>query len=167
MKIIDILNREEMTLSFEVFPPKKETSLENVRAATEKIALLKPSFMSVTYGAGGGTSNYTIDIAKNIKEKCHVPMMAHLTCISSTKEGVKKQIGAIREAGIQNVMALRGDIPEAMQGEDRSGWDYHHAVTRCKARSHAMECCRRPAAIIWIRILHPAVADGHALRPRI
>ena len=128
MKIIDILNREEMTLSFEVFPPKKEPSLENVRAATEKIALLKPSFMSVTYGAGGGTSNYTIDIAKNIKEKCHVPMMAHLTCISSTKEGVKKQIGAIREAGIQNVMALRGDIPEAMQGEDRSGWDYHHAV---------------------------------------
>ena len=101
MKIIDILNREEMTLSFEVFPPKKETSLENVRAATEKIALLTPSFMSVTYGAGGGTS---------------------------TKEGVKKQIGAIREAGIQNVMALRGDIPEAMQGEDRSGWDYHHAV---------------------------------------
>ena len=110
MKIIDILNREEMTLSFEVFPPKKETSLENVRAATEKIALLKPSFMSVTYGAGGGTSNYTIDIAKNIKEKCHVPMMAHLTCISSTKEGVKKQIGAIREAGV-TVPVLPGIMP--------------------------------------------------------
>ena len=127
MKIIDILKKEEMTLSFEVFPPKKETSYESVRVATEKIAALKPAFMSVTYGAGGGTSNYTIDIARNIKDKYQVPLMAHLTCISSTKEAVKAQISAIREAGIRNVMALRGDIPEAMQDADRSSWDYHYA----------------------------------------
>ncbi len=127
MKIIDILKKEEMTLSFEVFPPKKETSYENVRIATEQIARLKPAFMSVTYGAGGGTSNYTIDIAKNIKDKYQVPLMAHLTCISSAKAVVRAQIDAIRTAGIQNVMALRGDIPEAMQDEDRSTWDYHYA----------------------------------------
>ena len=128
MKIIDILKKEEMTLSFEVFPPKKETSYENVRIATEEIAALKPAFMSVTYGAGGGTSNYTIDIARNIKEKYQVPLMAHLTCISSTKEDVKAQIRAIKAAGIQNVMALRGDIPDYMQEKDRSGWDYHYAA---------------------------------------
>ena len=128
MKIIDILKKEDMALSFEVFPPKKEVSYESVRMATEKIAALKPAFMSVTYGAGGGTSNYTIEIARNIKEKYQVPLMAHLTCISSTKEAVKAQINAIREAGIENVMALRGDIPEALQDADRSTWDYHYAA---------------------------------------
>ncbi len=128
MKIIDILQKDEMSLSFEVFPPKKDTAFENVRVATEKIAALHPSFMSVTYGAGGGRSRYTVDIAKNIEDKFDVPLLAHLTCISSTKEDVKNQIEAIRGAGIENVMALRGDIPEELQGSDRSDWDYHYAV---------------------------------------
>jgi len=142
MKIIDILKREEMTLSFEVFPPKKETSYESVRIATEKIAALKPAFMSVTYGAGGGTSNYTIEIARNIREKYRIPLMAHLTCISSTKEAVKAQISAIREAGIVNVMALRGDIPEALKDADRSSWDYHYASELIrKLREDSGEFC--------------------------
>ncbi len=127
MKIIDILKREEMSLSFEVFPPKKETSYDNVKAATEEIAKLKPAFMSVTYGAGGGTSAYTLDIGKNIKDNYGVPLLAHLTCISSSKDAVKEQIKAIKAAGIKNVMALRGDIPEDMKDEDRSNWDYNHA----------------------------------------
>ncbi len=138
MKIIDILKKDKMSISFEVFPPKKETSFEDVRIATEKIALLNPSFMSVTYGAGGGTSNYTIDIAKNIQDKYHVPLMTHLTCISSTKEGVRKQIEAIKNAGIKNVMALRGDIPENMKSEDRSSWDYHYAVELIRELKEAM-----------------------------
>ncbi len=128
MKIIDILNDKKMSLSFEVFPPKRETAYESVQAATEKIASLHPAFMSVTYGAGGGTSRYTLDIGKNIKEKYHVPMMAHLTCISSSKSTVADQIKAIKTAGIQNVMALRGDIPSDMADSDRSDWDYHYAV---------------------------------------
>ena len=127
MKIIDILKREEMSLSFEVFPPKKETSYDSVKSATEEIAKLKPSFMSVTYGAGGGTSAYTLDIGKNIKDNYGVPLLAHLTCISSSKDAVKAQIDAIKAAGIKNVMALRGDIPEDMKDEDRSNWDYNHA----------------------------------------
>lgn len=86
MKITDILAKEQMSLSFEVFPPKKETSFESVKTATEEIAALKPSFMSVTYGAGGGTSAYTLAVAKNIKEKYDVPMLAHLTCVSSDKK---------------------------------------------------------------------------------
>ena len=128
MKIIDLLNKETLSLSFEVFPPKTESGFESVRCATEEIARLRPSFMSVTYGAGGGTSAYTLDIAKNIKERYGVPSLAHLTCVSSTKETVRQKIAAIKEAGIENVMALRGDIPAVLADTDRSGWDYRHAI---------------------------------------
>lgn len=125
MKLTDILNQGKLTLSFEVFPPKSNTVFESVKQATEKIASLKPSFVSVTYGAGGGTSKYTLDIAKNIKEQYGVPTLAHLTCISSTKETVGKMIEEIKSAGIENVMALRGDIPEEEAKEKR---DYNHAA---------------------------------------
>lgn len=128
MKIIDIINQEQMSLSFEVFPPKKETSFASVRTATEEIAALKPAFMSVTYGAGGGTSEYTLAVAKNIKEKYNVPMLAHLTCVSSDKETVKRRIEELKEAGITNIMALRGDLTPELEKGDRSKWDYVHAV---------------------------------------
>ncbi len=128
MKIIDILQSGKLSLSFEVFPPKTETAFDSVKAATEEIARLHPSFMSVTYGAGGGTSRYTLDIARNIKERHGVPTLAHLTCVSSTKQTVAEKIAAIRDAGITNVMALRGDIPAEQAGADRSGWDYRYAV---------------------------------------
>ena len=127
MKIIDILKNEALSLSFEVFPPKTETVFESVKTATEEIAKLRPSFMSVTYGAGGGTSKFTLDIAKNIKELYGVPTLGHLTCVSSTRETVKEKIRQIREAGIENVMALRGDLTPDMEGQDRSGWAYRHA----------------------------------------
>ncbi len=128
MKITEILNQDKMSLSYEVFPPKQETSYENIKAATEQIATLKPAFMSVTYGAGGGPSSYTLDIVKNLKDDYKVPMLAHLTCISSSRETVEARIRDMKEAGIRNVMALRGDIPAEMQDSDRSGWDYHYAV---------------------------------------
>ena len=128
MKLIDILHSDNPMLSFEVFPPKTTTAFDSVKTATEEIAALKPAFMSVTYGAGGGTSQYTLDIARNIKETYGVPTLAHLTCVSSTRETVKEKIKAIRESGIQNVMALRGDIPADRCGEDRSAWDYRYAV---------------------------------------
>ncbi len=128
MKISDLLKKNGLFLSFEVFPPKTETSFESVKSATEEIAKLKPSFMSVTYGAGGGTSQYTLDIAKNIKNLYGVPTLAHLTCVSSTKETVHKRIEDIKAAGIQNVMALRGDIPKGMEDDDRSHWDYKFAI---------------------------------------
>ena len=128
MKISEILKQNKLTVSFEVFPPKTESNFESVKIATEEIAKLRPSFMSVTYGAGGGTSKYTLDIAKRIKEVYGVPSLAHLTCVSSTKETVRERIKDIRNAGIQNVMALRGDIPQDRISEDRSKWDYKHAV---------------------------------------
>lgn len=128
MKIIDLITKDTLSLSFEVFPPKTEMGFDSVRAATEEIAKLRPAFMSVTYGAGGGTSKYTLDIAKNIKELYGVPTLEHLTCVSSTKETVKQKIDEIMAAGIENVMALRGDIPKELQNSDRSRWDYRHAI---------------------------------------
>ncbi len=128
MKISKILERDALSLSFEVFPPKTDSSFDTVRHATEEIARLKPSFMSVTYGAGGGTSKYTLDIAKNIKKNYNVPTLAHLTCVSSTRDTVRSKINQLKEAGIENIMALRGDIPQGMENADRSTWDYNYAV---------------------------------------
>ena len=128
MKIIDLLQQNTLSLSFEVFPPKTESAFDSVKHATEEIAKLHPSFMSVTYGAGGGTSRYTLEIAKNIKQLHGVPTLAHLTCVSSTKETVHQKIENMKQAGITNVMALRGDIPEVLLGADRSGWSYHYAI---------------------------------------
>ncbi|MBR2043614.1 MAG: methylenetetrahydrofolate reductase [Clostridia bacterium] len=127
MKITDVISKGVPSLSFEVFPPKSETSFENVKAATEEIAKLCPSFMSVTYGAGGGTSKYTLDIAKNIKNLYGVPTLEHLTCVSSKRETVKERIAEIKAAGIENVMALRGDIPENGSFDIRKS-DYKHAI---------------------------------------
>ena len=128
MKLTEIFKQGKLSLSFEVFPPKNDTAFDSVKHATEEIAKLNPSFMSVTYGAGGGTSKYTLDIAKNIKQTYGVPTLAHLTCVSSTKETVKQRIDDMKTAGIENVMALRGDIPTELEGTDRSKWDYKHAV---------------------------------------
>ncbi len=125
MKIREILNNGKLNLSFEVFPPKTDSSFDSVISAVNQIAALKPSFMSVTYGAGGGVSRYTLDIAENIKEKYNVPSLAHLTCISSTKDNIEEMIGKIKSSGIENVLALRGDIPENFSPDGR---DYTHAI---------------------------------------
>jgi methylenetetrahydrofolate reductase (NADPH) len=111
MKVIDIINGDKPALSFEVFPPRSSGSFETIRSATENVARLAPTYMSVTYGAGGGTSEYTVSIADNLQKNFGVTAVAHLTCISSTHEGVAKQLQAMKQAGIENVLALRGDIP--------------------------------------------------------
>ena len=128
MRISELLKNDKLSLSFEVFPPKTDSSFDSVKSATEEIAKLAPSFMSVTYGAGGGTSKYTLDIAKNIKKAYSVSTLAHLTCVSSTKETVKSRIEDLKSAGIQNVMALRGDLTPEMENSDRSKWHYKHAA---------------------------------------
>ena len=128
MKLTEWLNDGKLRLSFEVFPPKTSASMEGVRQAVRDIAALHPSFISVTYGAGGGTSDFTLRLAEEIMKEHHVPSMAHLTCVSSTRETVRTRIAELRRAGIENVMALRGDIPADMAGADRSGWDYHYAI---------------------------------------
>ena len=156
MKIRDLLTKDTLSVSFEVFPPKTETVFESVKSATEKIAALRPAYMSVTYGAGGGTSRYTLKIAKNIKERYGVPSLAHLTCVSSTKETVAERIRDIREAGIENVMALRGDIPAEMQGQDRSQWPYRHAIDLVRELRAAGDFCIGAACYPEI---HPESTD--------
>ena len=128
MKIIDILNTKTTSLSFEVFPPKRETAFESVKATAEAIAATHPAFMSVTYGAGGGTSRYTLDIARDLEATYGVPTLAHLTCVSSSRETVRDKIEEIHAAGLQNIMALRGDLTPELEASDRSTWDYRHAV---------------------------------------
>ena len=128
MKLTEIFDRGVPSLSFEVFPPKTDSAFDSVKSAVEEIATIRPSFMSVTYGAGGGTSRYTLDIAKNIKHTYGVPTLAHLTCVSSTKETVRERIALMKAAGIENVMALRGDLTPELEASDRSGWAYKHAI---------------------------------------
>lgn len=141
MKITDILQQEQMSLSFEVFPPKQETSFDSVRKATEQIAALRPAFMSVTYGAGGGTSEYTLQVAKHIKDKYQVPMLAHLTCVSSDRDTIQRRIREMKENGITNVMALRGDLTPELEQTDRSKWDYRYAVELIRELKATGEFC--------------------------
>ncbi len=110
MKIKEKLLQDKVNISFEVFPPKTDAKFESVVHAVDEIAKLQPSFISVTYGAGGGTSKNTVKIASHIQNDLGVDSIAHLTCVSSTKEEVRRQVEDIKANGIQNILALRGDI---------------------------------------------------------
>ena len=124
MKITQVFAEHEVTISFEVFPPKTDDKFEIVVDAAQKIAALHPAFMSVTYGAGGNRPKNTAQIAAGIQNDFGIPVLAHLTCVSSTRETVLSQLELYRELGIENVMALRGDIPK----EGRTCFEYDHAV---------------------------------------
>ena len=128
MKIIDILKNKRVTLSFEVFPPKTADAVPTALAAAEAIAALHPDFMSVTYGAGGGTSDFTVHIASAVKKTYGVEVMPHLTCLSSTKEKVTETLQDYKEAGFETIMALRGDVPT--DGTKKN--DFEHATDLMK-----------------------------------
>ena len=117
MKIVDIINSNKPSLSYEVFPPKTSDNFVSVMSATRQIAELAPSYMSVTYGAGGGTSEYTAQIAENLTSLGVTPL-AHLTCISSTRERVDELLRDLRSRGVENILALRGDRPEGYSAEN-------------------------------------------------
>ena len=126
MRIDKILKSGKISLSFEVFPPKNDAGLESVRDATERIASLKPSYVSVTYGAGGNGSRYTLDIAEGIEKNTGVPTLVHLTCIGSDKNTVRERLFEIKDKGFSNILALRGDIPSGMEHSEVLR-DYTHA----------------------------------------
>lgn len=128
MKIIDILKNKRVTLSFEVFPPKTADAVPTALAAAKAIAALHPDFMSVTYGAGGGTSDFTVHIASAVKKTYGVEVMPHLTCLSSTKEKVTETLQDYKEAGFETIMALRGDVPA--DGTRKN--DFEHATDLMK-----------------------------------
>ncbi|MBQ4186721.1 MAG: methylenetetrahydrofolate reductase [Firmicutes bacterium] len=123
MRVIDVLNSGKPTVSFEVFPPKTEDKFDTVRDAAFEIAEIGPDFMSITYGAGGGTSRYTMDLVEQIQKTYDIPVLSHLTCVSSTRDEVREKIEEIKRRGIENILALRGDIPE-----DGGKQEYRHAI---------------------------------------
>lgn len=124
MKISDIFAKGKPTLSYEVFPPKTTDKFDSVREATERLAEIRPDYMSVTYGAGGSGSKFTLPIAANIEQKFGVPVIHHLTCVGSSTTDIDDRLTGMKVCGIQNILALRGDIPE---GADPSAWAFRHA----------------------------------------
>ena len=127
MKILDTIRDERLSMSFEVFPPKTDAVFEEVLEATEEIAALKPAFISVTYGAGGKGGRYTMEIARRLQNADGVETLAHLTCVGAKREDVQAYLQAMKDAGIRNIMALRGDLPEGMDPEDMKSSPYPHA----------------------------------------
>ena len=123
MKVSEILKQDKITISFEVFPPKKQEGMQNVLEAAEAIAALKPDFMSVTYGAAGSSSRMTVEVATDLMETQGVTVIPHMTCVCSDRAFIHSQLDLLKEKGIENIMALRGDVPEG----GRSSEDYLHA----------------------------------------
>jgi len=111
MKIKDILASDKPTISFEVFPPKADVPFEPIRRAVARLALQKPSFMSVTYGAAGNAQVNTVEIASFV-QSLGVSALAHLTCVAASREKIANQVKALHAAGIENVLCLRGDLPK-------------------------------------------------------
>lgn len=138
MRISELLKEQKKTLSFEVFPPKTTDSYESVRHSVMEIAALNPDFMSVTYGAGGGTSLYTAQLAKEVMENYGVTAMAHLSCVTSTRDMVKGQLRQIMGMGIENILALRGDL---LEGMDSSQLDYRYASDLVKEIRTSYDFC--------------------------
>lgn len=126
MKIKDIVHSGKPSVSFEVFPPKRDMPLDPVKAAVRELAAAKPAFMSVTYGAAGGNSSAnTAAIAGFVKKECGVTALAHLTCVAASRESIREEVAALTAAGVENVLALRGDVPSGMEFPGNS--DFRHA----------------------------------------
>ena len=125
MKISDILREDKTTISFEVFPPKTTANSESVKKAALGVAALHPDYMSVTYGAGGSNRGNTLHIAEEIQKAENVTTIAHLTCVGAGKEDIRTALSEMKEAGTENILALRGDRPKDFDGDPFK--EYHYA----------------------------------------
>jgi methylenetetrahydrofolate reductase (NADPH) len=123
VKVRDIIANNKVTVSFEVFPPKEWDKIESTKHVINELAKLSPSFMSVTYGAAGTTSGFTTEIANSVKENGITPL-AHLTCLTSTRDKIHSVVNELKENGIENILALRGDIPKDFVFPDKQYYTY-------------------------------------------
>ena len=130
MKIRDIFSAGGLSVSFEVFPPKKDAPFEPVRDAVARLALQKPSFMSVTYGASGNAQANTVEIASFV-QKCGVPALAHLTCLTASRDRVADELKALRAANVENILCLRGDLPK--DASEPPPGHFNHAIDLVRA----------------------------------
>ena len=126
MKIKELFDSRAVTLSFEIFPPKKALSCDSVIATALDLATMRPDFISVTYGAGGTSQANTLEIASTVQSRAGIPTLAHLTCVGATRAKIDGTIADLHQAGIENVLALRGDLPAGMTA-DALADDFHHA----------------------------------------
>ena len=152
MKIRDIIGRGRPSVSFEIFPPKRpdpslfgdaeaKAAMERTKEVVRKIAHERPAFISVTYGAAGGTTGAnTATIAQFIQDECHVPALAHLTCITSSRDRIADEISSFRAKGIENILCLRGDYPPNFQTSQTSQTVFHHAVDLVRALRPSSLC---------------------------
>ena len=137
MKIRDILAEGRPSVSFEIFPPRKDAPFAPVKEAVERLARQKPSFMSVTYGASGNAQANTVAIASFVQD-CGVPALAHLTCLSATRESIADEVASLRNANIENVLCLRGDMPKDTAGPPPGS--FAHAVDLVRALRPSTFC---------------------------
>ena len=126
--ITDLLENRKQTLSFEVFPPKKDEEFNNAFEVMDKLSALHPDFISVTYGAGGSRSKKTLDIAGYIQNTLHTDALAHMTCVGSTAASINENIREMKIRGVRNILALRGDRPDFMTDEQYDSREFEHAV---------------------------------------
>ena len=152
MKISDILSSDKPSVSFEIFPPKRpepslfgeqeaEAAMARTKETVRRIAAEHPSFISVTYGAAGGTTGAnTAAIAEFVQKECGVTALAHLTCITSSRERIADELKAFREKGIENILCLRGDFPPGTDAQARQPRDFSHAIDLVKALRPSTFC---------------------------
>ena len=124
MRISELLARDKITVSCEIFPPKKDGAFGRIFEVVDQINQLNVDFISVTYGAGGSTSKKTVEVASYIQNKHCKPALAHLTCCDSSKEEIQHRLEELKANGIENILALRGDRPENYSG----GGSYTYAI---------------------------------------
>ena len=139
MRIDEILNRgDEPVFSFEFFPPKTPDGEKNLYRALTELKPLDPAYVSVTYGAGGSTRDKTLEIVQRIKEEFDLEAMAHFTCVDQTVEEIQATLARMREAGIDNVLALRGDPPQGQTDwtKTEGGLEYSHELVRLIRSDH-------------------------------
>ena len=128
MRICQLLNKKNPLISFEIFPPKRVFNYETIKATIEDLIHLHPDFISVTYGAGGSTKGKTLEIASLLKNNFKIETLAHLTCVSATKNEIEEIANALQKANIENVLALRGDFPKDPDFEFPNPLHYEHAT---------------------------------------
>lgn len=124
VRLTELFASKKSTLSFEVFPPKNTDGYDSVSEAVEKIAAIGPDYISITYGAGGSNSAFSAAVASDVKNRYGVTPLAHLSCVTATRESIADYVKTLTDAGIENVLALRGDIPD---GVDPAGFEFAHA----------------------------------------